>query len=209
MAPRFGFAVIFSLLLLGPGALRAQPALGSAGEQLRLRPGDAIRLEVRDEPTLTAEYAVDADGVVLFPIVGIVRVAGRPFGDVQRDVQEAFRHELAIPVIRLTPVLRIAVLGEVIQPGLIPVDPTFTLADIVASAGGLTPSANRGDIALIRDGERVLTTSIEELSLARATVLSGDQVFVGRRSWVSENIPILVGGGVSVIATLITALILR
>jgi protein involved in polysaccharide export with SLBB domain len=106
-------------------------------------------------------------------------------------------------------VLRIAVLGEVIQPGLIPVDPTFTLADIVASAGGLTPSADRGDIALVRDGQRVLTTSIEELALARAAVLSGDQVFVGRRSWVSENIPILVGGGVSVIATLITALILR
>jgi hypothetical protein len=50
---------------------------------------------------------------------------------------------------------------------------------------------------------------MDALPLARTPVLSGDQVLVGRRSWVQENIPILVGGGVSVIATLITALVLR
>jgi polysaccharide export outer membrane protein len=209
MAPRLVFAVVFSLLLLGPVALRAQPANGAGGEPIRLRPGDAVRLEVRDEPTLSAEYPVDVEGFVLLPMVGIVSVAGRAFPDVQRDVLEAFRRELASPVIRLTPVLRIAVLGEVMRPGLIPVDPTLTLADILASAGGLTPSANRRDISLIRDGQRILTTTMDDVALARTAVLSGDQIFVGRRSWFQENVPILIGSGVSVIATLITALVLR
>src|SRR5688572_25864553 len=209
MAPRLAVAVLVSLLVLGPAALRAQPANGAGGEPIRLRPGDAVRLEVRDEPTLTAQYPVDVDGFVLLPLVGIVPVAGRSFPDVQRDVLEAFRRELANPVIRLTPVLRIAVLGEVIRPGLIAVDPTLSFADILASAGGLTPSANRRDISLIRDGQRIVTTSVEDVALVRSSVLSGDQIFVGRRSWFQENVPILIGGGVSVIATLITALVLR
>ena len=211
MAPRL-VAVVFvvlSLLVLGPRSLFAQPANQAGGEPIRLRPGDAVRLEVRDEPTLTAEYPVDVDGVVLLPLVGIVPVAGRSFPDVQRDVLEAFRRELANPVIRLTPVLRIAVLGEVMRPGLLPVDPTLTLADILASAGGLSPQANRRDISLIRDGQRIVTTTAEEVALLRTAVLSGDQIFVGRRNWVQENLPILVGGGVSLVATLITALVLR
>jgi polysaccharide export outer membrane protein len=209
MAPRLVVIVVLSLLLPGPAALYAQPADGAGGQSIRLRPGDAVRLEVRDEPTLTAEYPVDVDGLVLLPMVGIVPVAGRAFSDVQRDVLEAFRRELASPVIRLTPVLRIAVLGEVVRPGLIPVDPTLTLADILASAGGLSPSANRSDISLIRDGQRVLTTTAEEVALVRTPLLSGDQIFVGRHSWLQENVSILVGGGVSVIAALVTALVLR
>jgi polysaccharide export outer membrane protein len=193
------------------GSLVAQAPNGSGGDPLRLRPGDAVRLEVRDEPDLLGDYVVDAEGKALLPLIGLVSVAGRSFEEVRRDVLASFGRELADPAgrVRITPVLRIAVLGEVVQPGLVPVDPTFTLADVVASAGGLSPSADRGAISLVRDGQAVLTTSMEELPLVRATIQSGDRIVVGRRSWMQENLSILVGGGVSVFAALLTALILR
>jgi polysaccharide export outer membrane protein len=143
--------------------------------------------------------------------VGLVSVAGRPFDEVRRDVMAAFGREVAEADarVRITPVIRIAVLGEVMQPGLVPVDPTFALADIVASAGGLTPSADRNSISLVREGRSVLETSMDELALVRTPILSGDQIVVGRRSWIQENMPIVVGGAVSIVATLITALVLR
>lgn len=217
MMPFVARSLALSVLLLGsaslvaPGTLRAQDVNGAWGESLRLRPGDAVRLEVRDEPELTGDYAIDRDGRVLLPILGLVQVAGQPFDDVRHDLLEAYAKELADPAtrIRLTPVLRIAVLGEVTSPGLVAIDPTFTLADVIASAGGLTPSADRRSVSLVRDGRPVLTTSMEEVGQVSIPILSGDQVLVGRRSWIQENAPILVGGGVSIVATLITALLLR
>lgn len=203
--------LVFALLLCPVQPARAQTSNGSGGEPLRLRPGDAVRLEVRDEPTLAGDYTVDTDGKSLLPIVGLVSVAGRPFDEVRRDVMAAFGREVAEADarVRITPVIRIAVLGEVMQPGLVPVDPTFALADIVASAGGLTPSADRNSISLVREGRSVLETSMDELALVRTPILSGDQIVVGRRSWIQENMPIVVGGAVSIVATLITALVLR
>jgi len=196
-------------------ALSAQASLLDAQEgngslpPLRLRPGDAVRVEVRDEPALTGEYPIDGDGRALLPLVGLVDVAGRAFDEVRRDVAEAYARELVRPVVRVTPILRIAVLGEVTRPGLVTVDPTYALADVLASAGGLTPSANRDGISLMRNGERVLTTSIDELDRATAPILPGDQVIVARRSWVQDNLTVVVGAGASVLAALVTALVLR
>ena len=197
--------------LFSPLLLSAQTADGSGGEALLLRPGDALRIEIRDEPTLGGNFTVDGEGQALLPLIGLVRVAGRPFSDVRRDVLAAYGHEVTDPAgrIRVTPVLRISVLGEVLRPGLVPVDPTFSLADVVASAGGLTPSANRNEISLLRDGQTVLTTSIDEISRVGTPILSGDRVMVGRRSWLQDNLSIVVGGAVSVTAALLTALLLR
>jgi polysaccharide export outer membrane protein len=199
------------LLSLTPRLLSAQIADGTGGETYRLRPGDAIRIEIRDEPAQGGNFTVDGDGQALLPLIGWVRVAGRPFEDVRRDVLSAYGRELvdAGGRVRVTPVLRISVLGEVVNPGLVPVDPTFSLADVVASAGGLTPSANRSQISLLRDGETLLTTSLDAISQVRTPILSGDHIVVGRRSWMNENMSILVGGVVSVAAAVATALILR
>lgn len=198
---------LLSLLLAPP--LAAQLSGGPAAAPLRLRPGDAVRLQVRDEPGLSGQYIVDGDGAALLPLVGLVRVAGRDFDDVRREVVEAYGRELARPEVRLTPVLRIAVLGEVQRPGLVPVDPTYGLAEVIASAGGLTPAAARDRITLVRDGRAVLTTDVESLPSVQAALLSGDQIVVGRRGWISENLPVFIGAGTSVMVALVTALLLR
>jgi polysaccharide biosynthesis/export protein len=199
------------LLCFTPRLLAAQTADGSGGETYRLRPGDALRIEIRDEPSQGGNFTVDDSGRALLPLIGFVRVAGRPFDEVRREVLAAYERELVDPAsrVRVTPVLRISVLGEVMSPGLVPVDPTFSLADVVASAGGLTSQANRKSISLVRDGETVVTTSLDELAQVRTPILSGDHVVVGRRSWMYENMSILVGGAVSVAAAVVTALILR
>jgi polysaccharide export outer membrane protein len=200
-----------SLLLALPAFVAAQAVASVGTVPLRLRPGDALRLEIRDEPQMRGDYPVDVEGLSLLPLVGLVPVAGRPFDQVRRDVLAAYGRELAEASerVRVTPVMRIAVIGEVMRPGLVPVDPSFALADVLASAGGVTPFANRKSISLMREGQPVLVTTIDDIGAVRVAIQSGDQLFVRRRSWVQDNMPILVGGGVSVLATLLTALILR
>lgn len=188
------------LLALGAAPLLGQTA--AAGAALTLRPGDAVRLEVRDEPGLAGDFQVDEAGRVLLPLVGLVPVAGRAFADVRRDVEAGYARELAEPVIRLTPLIRIAVLGEVRAPGLYAVDPTHRVRDVLALAGGRGPAADRDGVSLVRDGQRV--EAADTLALR-----SGDQVVVGRRGWIGENATTLVGAGASLLVAVLTALILR
>lgn len=181
----------------------------ASADVLRLRPGDALRVVVKDEPALSGEFPIAESGSVLLPEIGLLEVAGQPFEVVERRLREAYARRLVEPVISVTPLVRVAVLGEVRRPGLFPVDPTQTVADVLASAGGLTPSANPGAITLVRDGRRrELRLDPGEPAL-RGLLRSGDQIIVGQRGWVRENLPVLVGAGASVLAAAVTSLIVR
>ena len=202
---RTAFLGLFAVAL-GPMSLRGQ---SGPAEPVRLRAGDAIRLEVRDEPQLGGEYLVDQNQQALLPLIGLVRVGGRPFDEVRADVAAAYRQELAHGDVRVTPLIRIAVLGEVRQPGLYPVDPTYTLADVLASAGGLGPAADPSKIEIVRDGRVYQALSEADAAALAQTLRSGDQVVVARRGWFSNNSVQLIGATLSLVVGVATALILR
>ena len=189
-------------------ALFPAPGPAQEAEVLRLQPGDAVRLEVGDEREMGGDYVVGEDGRVLLPLVGFVDVGGRPFADVLRAVREAYATEVKDASVALTPVMRIAVLGEVRNPGLVPADPTLGLAEIVASAGGLAPEADPGRVTVLRGGES-LAFGLDDGSSAAYRLRSGDQIVVGRRSWVSLNRGLLLSATTSVVTAVLTALILR
>ena len=175
----------------------------------RLRPGDALRIEVRDEPQFSGEFPIGQDGQILLPVLGTVRVADLPFSEVDSVLRKRITGELVDPVIRITPLLRIAVLGEVRAPGLFLVDPTFSAADILARAGGLTPMAREKGIELRRQDGQVAARFDVRGAIQPVTVASGDQIFVSRRNWISTNLGILLSAGGSVAVALITAALVR
>lgn len=192
------------LLLVAVSGARAQ----STGE-LRLRAGDGVRLTVRDEPKLSGDYPVVQPGRVLLPEIGIVDVADRPFAVVEDEVRKEYGRILVDAEILLVPLVRVAVLGEVREPGLFPIDPSQTVGDLLASAGGITESANTGKIALVRGGTVTRLRLSPGASDLAGRLRSGDQIVVGRRSWIHENAPIVVGAVASVLAAATTGLIVR
>ncbi len=190
----------------------------SAADTLRLLPGDMVRLEVFPETALVPDptearqplqFEVDHRGQVLLPVAGLIQVAERPFAEVEEEVRRAFAAEFRDAAVRLVPLLRIAVLGEVRVPGLQPVDPTMTFSDVLAAAGGLTESADRGDVRLVRGDSTVVVLTADDARLLREPLRSGDRLLVGRRSWASENLPFLLGAGASLVASVLTALLIR
>jgi polysaccharide export outer membrane protein len=208
MASSFVRSVVLAVTLLLVTPLAALAQSGPDASPLRLRPGDAVRLQVRDEPQLSGEFRLDEAGQVMLPLIGLVPVAGRDFAEVRREVVSGYDRELTLSEVSLTPLLRIAVLGEVRQPTLYPVDPTYTLVDVLALAGGLTASADRERILIVRDGVEIALSADEELTLARQ-LRSGDQIVVGRRGWLAENGAILLSGATSLVVAVITTLLLR
>ena len=98
-----------------------------------------------------------------------------------------YRRYLVNPSIDITILRRVNVLGAVADPGLYTVDPTISVADVLATAGGITPIGNVGKIQVIRAGV-VVTSSLDPGSLIISSpIQSGDQVFVPERSWISRN----------------------
>ena len=230
MRPPATSVVALLLALVQAGAVHAQTA--AADEDVRLAAGDAVRLEVFESLTqgtrpietprvsslrptpetlggTPQEFPVDASGWVLLPVAGMVRVAGRPFGEVRREVERAYAAEFMQAAIRVTPLIRVAVLGEVRTPGLLPVDPTMTFADVLAAAGGLTDLADRKDVRLVRSDGTLVLSDASDIVDVHVPLRSGDRIVVGHRSWLSANLPFVVGAGASVVASILTALIVR
>jgi protein involved in polysaccharide export with SLBB domain len=176
---------------------------------VRLRPGDEIRLAIRDEPGLAGDYPVVESGVVLLPEIGFVAVAERDFPEVGREIQDRYARILVDPEILVVPLLRVAVLGEVREPGLYPVDPTQNVGDVLALAGGTTSNADPERISLVRgDGEVRFRITPGDPGMTER-FRSGDQIVVGRRGWARENLPTIVGAGASVLVAAMTALLVR
>jgi polysaccharide export outer membrane protein len=202
-----------ALVLLALAALAPAPAArgqdgASAGAQadsgvISLQPGDLVRVSIYREPDLSGEFLVDEDGVVTFPLIGEQRVSGVPMRRLREMLMEAYRVHIRNPSIVITPLRRINVLGEVQRPGLYPVDPTVSLAGAVALAGGATNQGDLRKIRIVREG-RVYTARVGAGELLSSLgVRSGDEIYVGRRSWVERNSALLLSLATSFTTTII------
>ena len=188
---------------------KAWSQTGVASDAVRLAPGDLIRLEVQFEPKWNGDFSIGEDGAVFLPLLGAVQVTGRTMGEVRAEVGRLLARELINPAFRLTPIPRVAVLGEVRVPGLLPVDGNVTLSALLAKAGGLLPSADPNKVALVREGRVVQARLTPGSTTLNLDLQSGDQIMVGRRGWLRENTPFLIGVLGSLTTAVVAGLVLR
>jgi len=85
------------------------------------------------------------------------------------------------------------------RPSLYSVDPTMTVYDIIAEAGGTTRDANQRRIQLVRGGQEIPLT-LDAPAIGRATlrdlgVRSGDHVVVARKRFTRDDLGLLLQGG--------------
>ena len=120
----------------------------------RIGGGDSLKVNVFDEPTLTGEYEVGLDGVLSFPLIGMINATGMT-SDV---LSEAISAKLSEGGYVLSPRVTVEVssrkpffmLGEVNTPGEYAYVGSLTLEQAVAKAGGFTARANKRAIILMR-----------------------------------------------------------
>jgi protein involved in polysaccharide export with SLBB domain len=99
---------------------------------------------------------------------------------------------------------RVIVSGEVMRPAVYYADLTTSLGEIIAQAGGLRESAKPDKVYILRDGARSLITDWESNTSVAAELHSGDQVIVGRKSWLALNLIPVVSVATSVVALVIS-----
>lgn len=164
-------------------------AASTATDELAIgiQPGDAVRLRVYRDTALSGEFQVNENGDVVFPLIGRREVAGLSPDSLRSRLRDAYGQYLKDPVLDVTVLRRISILGAVRQPGLYPVDPTISLAEALATAGGVTPNADRDGIQLIRNGRVIREELDRQTLLGQTPIQSGDRIYVTERSWFAKN----------------------
>ncbi|MCC9137351.1 polysaccharide biosynthesis/export family protein [Pontibacter silvestris] len=135
-----------------------------------LKPGDVLSLRVQSttptefnflntgtatfgaqDPVLDG-YTLDAEGNMILPVIGKVNLANLTMPEARIKVTDALRPYLTDPTVNLRLLtFRYTVLGEVTRQGQFTTyQDNINVVEAIATAGGLTPYANRGRIKLLR-----------------------------------------------------------
>ena len=165
-------------------------------------PGDVVLMQIWREE-IDINETVPQNGMISFPRLGVLDVRGmsqdslrahlvREYGKYVRDADSR---------IRLDVHRKVRVTGAVQNPNVYTLNPTWTVADAIAAAGGALPEGRRDRVELRRDGQVVQVLLLDESrAIADSPVQSGDQLHVPERSFASRNLSVLVTALTSVVA---------
>lgn len=191
-----------------PG-LRAQEApavaeMATRAAQMRASPGDRVALHVYGQPTLTDASTVDEKGRIALPQIGLIQASAMTIADLRDTIRARLSAVIRDPAIEVSVLRRIVVSGEVIKPGVYFADLPSTIGEMVAQAGGLKETAKSSKVFLIRGTERRRISDWQTDRSPEADLHSGDQIVVGRMSWLELNIIPFAGTAMAVVSLIIT-----
>jgi polysaccharide export outer membrane protein len=133
------------------------PVAAQAESSYLLNAGDAIRVHVYGEPDLTFNHMlVGQNGVIAYPFLGELAVAGKSVSQLQAEIVEGLRPDylvdprVSISIVKYRPFF---VNGEVRNPGGVDFQPGLTLRKAIALVGGFTERADKKDITVIVDSD--------------------------------------------------------
>jgi polysaccharide export outer membrane protein len=180
------------LLLSAPAAAQQPIIVGPTSPDYIARAGDVLQIIVWGQEEYSGLFKVGDAGTIQYPGIGQIEVAGQTMGTITADVRERLGQFFNAPFVTVSLQFSIDVLGEVRGAGLYPVDPTLTVLDIVAMAGGPTENGNINKIRLLRGGQsmdlRFESDEVGALTLQAVGLRSGDQVYVTRRGFTRQDV---------------------
>lgn len=210
--PALGHASLLSACLAfacatGPAAAQQQP-LQPVQAPVTLSPtlpvavnpdytlgaGDAIRVQVFQNPDLTIETRVSENGSVSYPLIGSVQLGGLSLGAAEKKIADALQQGgfLNKPQVNIMLLQirgnQVSVLGQVSRPGRYPLETANTrLSDMLATAGGAAPTGD--DVVVVvgtRNGQPfrkqidIPSIFLAERAQENIVLQGGDSVYVHR-----------------------------
>lgn len=157
----------------------------AVGQDYVLGAGDEIRMTVYGQPDLSVRTRIADDGSVTLPLIGNVLAKGRTPTQFSKDAAALYRRggylsDPAIFVEITSFVSRSAtVLGNVADAGNYPLDHSYSLAAMIARAGGVRSDGANVVILTPADGSGAVRIPLTDMSGSAArTVQPGDTLFV-------------------------------
>jgi hypothetical protein len=149
--------------------------------------GDRIVVVLESNPTVTDTMQVRAGKVLQFAKMSDVSLEGVLRSELTDTLRRHLAKYLTNPNVRATPLLPLAVLGNVRNPGFMYAPADYLLRDLIMRAGGPDPTADVSKTVVRRDGKTIWDVKdvraafSDGLSLDRLHLHAGDEIFVPER----------------------------
>jgi polysaccharide biosynthesis/export protein len=178
-AARIGFSALLWGVVLSPLSTQAQEAPGAAApatqdqaqDQLQsqahrgrasapaidIGPGDLLDIQVFDTPELSTHVRVTQDGFANLPVIGRIELTGLNADQAARAIEDEYRRRNLLLEPHVTVFITeyasqgATVSGEVRQPGIYPTLGKRRMLDMLAIAGGISPTAGKQVSIIHRD----------------------------------------------------------
>jgi protein involved in polysaccharide export with SLBB domain len=150
--------------------------------------GDRVVVTLLGTVPLNDTLMVRSGKVLSIPHMGDLPLDGVLRSELGARVSSHVAKYLRDSSARVTPLVRLAVLGQVRSPGFYYTSADVLLSDVVMRAGGPTGDADLGKMTIRRGGETIWAPSdtrtaiTEGLSLDRLNLRAGDEVYVAEQS---------------------------
>jgi polysaccharide export outer membrane protein len=181
-------------LLAAPALAAQQPAAApvqTTGSAYHLRPGDIVRITVWGQEAYSGQFEIDEHGMLPYPGIGDINATNLTVSQLREQIRKGLETIFNSPFVTVSPQFRVAVLGTVQRPGLYTVDPTLSVLDVVALAGGPATGGDLNGVKLLRGGQQTrlrLESGIKGHTLEEIGIRSGDQIIVPHKFLSRDNV---------------------
>jgi polysaccharide biosynthesis/export protein len=190
-----------SLLILVFASCVASYAQEAQDSTYILRANDVIRLDVYEEPELSGAVRILKTGHVSFPLIGSIEISGLTVNAAAAKIRSLYAADYLVDP-KLTLSIQeyatdyIWVIGAVVNARQIPIPLSgqIDLASAIATAGGISPTADANNILLVRESGETSTFSMASISKGnsgRIKMLANDRIIVNQSSYVGKSVTIL------------------
>ena len=154
--------------------------------------GDVLRITVYDQPELSTIARIDGAGMIIFPLIGQVKVAGLTVSQVSQKLAQLLSDGYLVSP-QVTVFVedfrsqKATIMGQVNRPGLYELKGYTTFLELLSKAGDLTKDA--GDKAIVKrkdsseKKEKIVVIDLKRLVERGETsldvpILDGDSIYV-------------------------------
>ena len=117
--------------------------------------GDVVSIRVFGQEAMSTKAKVRSDGKIAMPFIGDVLVVGKAPAALAREMEAGLKAFINAPNVTVSvdefQPTTVAVLGEVTKAGSVSVDRNAGVLQALAAAGGLTETASKDDIYVLRE----------------------------------------------------------
>ncbi|HIF9314792.1 TPA: polysaccharide biosynthesis/export family protein [Photobacterium damselae] len=167
---------IFGAILISLFVSNVSAESKSVDRAYVLGAGDQIEIIVFNEPNLSIKLMINNSGIISYPLIGQLQLAGKTPEQVANDIRNKLKNgylKNPMVTVRMLSFRDFYVSGEVKTPGGYEYRPGLTLEQAVAIAGGFTDRADRDDVAIRRTNGQLI-----EDALSTQIVFPGDTIII-------------------------------
>jgi polysaccharide export outer membrane protein len=184
MAQTTGTGVALASASPGPAAPPAPPVTASP-VGYRLGPDDEVKVFIYGQPDLSVTTRVKADGTIRLAMLGAVDVRGKTTAELADAIAAGYakggyleRPSVNVEMSQFVS-RSVTVLGNVPQAGNYPLDRPYTVASMLAKAGGATATGANAVILTPADGSGPVRISLADMGSGAGRPLApGDILFI-------------------------------